>query len=63
MYFVRLAFLVLPLEYLLNLSGHINEVNFKKEINTLGSALKGLFNKKTKKYFNGTNRSSGRIKR
>ena len=56
MYFVRLAFLVRPLEYLLDLSGHINEVNFKKEINTLGSALKGLFNKKTKKYFNGTNR-------
>ena len=56
MYFVRLAFLVLPLKYLLDLSGHINEVNFKKEINTLGSALKGLFNKKTKNYFNGTNR-------
>ena len=56
MYFVRLAFLVRPLEYLLDLSGHINEVNFKKEINTLGSALKGLFNKETNNYFNGTNR-------
>ena len=55
MYFVRLAFLVRSLEHLLDLSGHINEVNFKKEINTLGSALKGLFNKKTQKYFNGTN--------
>ena len=51
MYFVRLAFLVCPLEYLLDLSGHINEVDFKKEINTLGPALKGLFNKKTQKYF------------
>ena len=56
MYFVRLAFLVRPLEYLLDLSGRINEVNFKKEINTLGSALKGLFHTKTPKFFNGTNR-------
>lgn len=46
--FCSLAFLVRPLKYLLDLSGHINEVNFKKEINTLGSALKGLFNKKRK---------------
>ena len=40
MYFVRLAFLVRPLEHLLDLSGHINEVNFKKRNKHVGMDIK-----------------------